>query len=99
MSAVEEIRKAIARLEVEREQSGYQEMNGWLANTVEGASGAIDDPGYAPVTNDPLFLILHRTIDAQIGVLTRAYNMAVTGREVVTVVEMNLARAINGTSA
>lgn len=46
-----------------------------------------------------LIVTLHATIDAQIGVLTRAYNMAVTGREAVTVVEMNLARAIVGTDS
>ena len=69
MSAVKEIETAIAKLTELRDASNYSEFNGWLVEPVAGASGAIDDPGYAPLTQDDLIVTLHRTIDAQLTIL------------------------------
>ncbi|MEC5149195.1 hypothetical protein [Cryobacterium sp. GrIS_2_6] len=109
MTAVEEIQAAIEKLTSLRDECGYFEMNGWLAEEVPGASGAIDDPGYAPVTNDPLMVTLHRTIDAQLDILSDGLNALmnplpfffVNGKDFSSNVyhfHIELARAINGTA-
>lgn len=72
MSAVEEIQAAIEKLTELRDERGYVEMNGWLAEIREGATGAIEDPGYEGLTNDPIIVTLHRTIDAQLAILEAA---------------------------
>jgi hypothetical protein len=72
MTALEEIQSAIVILTELRDERDYCEMNGWLAQTRLGASGAIDDPGYEGLTNDPLIVTLYRTIDAQLEILQEA---------------------------
>lgn len=67
MSAIETIETAIAKLEALAVAAGYQEFNGWLTESNE-----TDDYGHyeaVPVTNDPLMVLLHRTIDAQLAFL------------------------------
>ena len=71
MTAVQEIQEAIDRLTELRKASPYVEMHGWLAEKRPSASGAIDDPGYDGITDDPLIVTLHRTIDVQL--LTLGY--------------------------
>jgi hypothetical protein len=102
MIILEEIHTAIEKLTAERDERGYVEMNGWLAAERGGASGAIDDPGYEGITNDPLIVTLYRTIDAQLGILQEAatqltdtYGGAQLGPEFYRT-ELALARAING---
>lgn len=100
MSAVEEMEAAIATLTSLRDEANYHEMNGWLAEVVEGASGAIDDPGYAPLTNDPIIVTLYRTIDAQLAMLREVVIASEVERNwetlVYTETALSLARAING---
>lgn len=71
MTGAETIERAIKKLEGLRKARGYQEVNGWLVEesgyTVQ--SYLTPDESFSPVTNDYLFLVLHRTIDAQLAVL------------------------------
>ena len=101
-TAVQEIQEAIESLTAMRNEREYQEMNGWLVETVEGASGAIYDPGYAPLTNDELIVTLFRTIDALLVTLQWGVDIyKIPNREHPTPLEtrvLALARAINGES-
>lgn len=106
MSAVEEIEAAIAKLTKLRDETRYGELNGWLYEMPEDTSGywgGPDDDPRQPITNDPLMVTLHRTIDAQLALIqaVAALNLGPTlddlpggffGRTV------DLARAINATS-
>ena len=76
MGAVEEIQAAIDKLTGLRDSSPYIEMNGWLAEQRPGASGAIYDPEYEGITNDPLIVALHRTIAAQLMMLGHSLILA-----------------------
>ena len=106
MTAVEEIQAAIVKLTALRDERGYVEMNGWLAEPREGATGAIDDPGYGGFTNDPLIVTLHRTVEAQLHILTGTVTLypsfVANGTEVLWLHaveragDLALARAING---
>lgn len=75
MNAAERIAAAIARLEQLKADAGYVEINGWLAEQTPGDTHRITFiDALSPITNDPLLVTLHRTIDAQIGLLTFTYN-------------------------
>jgi hypothetical protein len=109
MSDVEEIKSAIDKLTELRGADDYCEMNGWLAQTRLGASGAIDDPGYEGLTNDPLIVTLYRTIDAQIALLSHTVEIRANYVEqglaanwdsaVERAGDLALARAINGVTS
>lgn len=77
MSAAKRLQAAIDKLTQLKAESGYVEFNGWLAepnpgDTVRSHLEPRDD--LSPITNDPLLVTLHRTIDAQIAVLADALN-------------------------
>jgi hypothetical protein len=99
VSAVEEIESAISKLGRERDERDYHEVNGYLAEVVEGACGGIDDPGYAPLTNDELIVTLHRTIDAQLAILRVGVAFTRNHPHLHDGDILALARAINNTSA
>lgn len=65
MGAAETIAEAIKKLERLRDERGYEEHAGWLVEAFVG------EP--SPVTNDELFLVLHRAIDAQLAILLEAH--------------------------
>ena len=110
MTAAETIKAAIDKLEALKRDRGYAEMNGWLVEDARGDTIGITLPGepdVSPVTNDQLFLVLHRTIDAQLAILedaSRAWAdplpMAMFGggdmREGIYAYHLELARAILG---
>lgn len=64
MGAADTIQKAIEKLGRLRDERGYEEYEGWLVEAFVG------EP--SPVTNDEMFLVLHRTIDAQLAILADA---------------------------
>ncbi len=72
MTPMERLQAAIDKLERLKAERGYVEVNGWLAEPVTGDTARSwleprDD--LSPITNDELVVMLHRTIDAQLGVL------------------------------
>ena len=69
MTAVDEIQAAIDKLTKLANSSPYIEVNGWLAEVTHGLSGAIEGSGCQAITNNPLTVTLHRTVDAQLGIL------------------------------
>ena len=107
MTAVEEIEAAIANLAELRDSRDYAELDGWLVEPRLGASGAIDDPGYSPLTNDDLIVTLHRTIDAQLAILANGLKTATFHSRIIDRLDGNvsipvthallIARAINRT--
>lgn len=104
MNAVDEIETAIKKLTEMWVERGYFEANGWLGEYIDGASGTPDDPESQAVTNDELFVTLHRTIDAQLAILrdfTERYKGQRDDWLPIAPAAYNalmLARAINGTS-
>ena len=91
MTAAQEIQAAIDKLTGLRESSTYIEINGWLT---EGGCSAI--------TNDPLIVTLHRTIDAQLAILDVAVAYGELGEgegSRFIVAAKLLARAINGATS
>ncbi len=76
MTAVEELQAAIDKLTGLRDATRYSEDSGWLVEDVPGAEGGPTDPGYAPLTNDPLIVTLHRTIGPQLALLNEALGYA-----------------------
>ena len=99
MTAVQEIQPAIEKLTTLRDETNYSEMNGWLAESVPGAPGQIDDPGYAPLTNDPLIVTLHNTIDAQLAILQGGVTFTRQHPHLHVIEILDLARSINGVSS
>ncbi len=79
MNAVEKLQAAIDKLEQSRDERGYVEVNGWLAEAVDDHTCGTGKDGYyglhepgcglSPVTNDELIVTLHRTIDVQLAIL------------------------------
>jgi hypothetical protein len=87
MSA-ERIQAAITALEALRNERWYFESSGWIAQNLNAACtcAGFDQFGHPaheagcgsePITNDELFVTLHRTIDAQL-VLLKAGRSACT---------------------
>jgi hypothetical protein len=73
-TAVETLQAAIEKME-ELKAAGYFVVNGWLCeeppgDTARDFSDGTD--GASPLTNDPMFVILFRTIDAQLAILRAA---------------------------
>jgi hypothetical protein len=88
MNAAETIATAIEKLEGLR--PGYEVRGEWLVEVVGEhtcggygeASGWLHEPGcgYEPLTNDPIVVTLHRTIDAQLAILRMfGANLALLG--------------------
>ncbi|HWK19790.1 MAG TPA: hypothetical protein VNR37_03345 [Microbacteriaceae bacterium] len=80
MTPAERLQAAIDKLERLKAESGYVEFNGWLAepnpgDTVRSHLEPRDD--LSPITNDPLLVTLHRTIDGQIGLLQYTLGMLI----------------------
>jgi len=105
MTAAEAIKAAIDKLEALKRDRGYAEVNGWLVEDARGDTIGITLPGepdVSPVTNDQLFLVLHRTIDAQLTILRRdleirpGYLASVWENAVVRAGDLALAEAILG---
>ena len=112
VTAADEIRAAIEKLEELKESTRYFEVNGWLC---EGQPGDTvrdyfhPDGGASPLTNDPVIVTLHRTIDAQLAILRRDVDMyekfaqdrqvGVWRDAVERGGDLALARAINGVTS
>ncbi|MET0716377.1 MAG: hypothetical protein ABWY57_15840 [Mycetocola sp.] len=73
MNAVEKIEAAIQKLEGMRDERGYFEMNGWLSELVTVGPNGYEGLDPAPITNDELIVVLHRTIDAQLAILRETH--------------------------
>lgn len=73
MTPVERLAKAAEKLERLRSERGYVEHGDWLAEPIVGdtARWPMEGPreDLAPVTNDELIVMLHRTIDAQLAII------------------------------
>ena len=73
MTPTERLAKAAEKLERLRSERGYVEHGDWLAEPIVGdtARWPMEGPreDLAPVTNDELIVMLHRTIEAQLAIL------------------------------
>jgi len=106
VSAVEEIQAAIGKL-TEYKARGYSIDNGWLIE-IDDTITYPDDPR-CPLTDDDYMVALHRTIDAQIALLTHTIEIhdkyVAAGLEarwenaVREAGDLDLARAISGPRA
>ena len=82
MDAVEKLTAAIKRLKTLKAERGYLEDRGWLVEQNpndrywrEPAPTAQPEP-FIPITNDEIFVTLHRTIDAQLEILREGKSQA-----------------------